>query len=75
MIRADIPEANYGANVQVKVPMPRGATTVSTELNPAAVGQVGPGASGAGMEGERLLMRGGRCGGCRPRSIMLARRR
>ncbi|TFJ87250.1 hypothetical protein NSK_001582 [Nannochloropsis salina CCMP1776] len=29
MIRADIPESNYGANVQVRVPMPRSAIATS----------------------------------------------
>jgi len=32
MIRADIPESNYGANVQVRVPMPRSAIAVTTEI-------------------------------------------
>ncbi|GAB5030969.1 coatomer protein gamma sub-unit [Nannochloropsis oceanica] len=39
MIRADIPESNYGANVQVRIPMPRSAVSVTTEL----VGTAGTG--------------------------------
>ena len=41
MIRADIPEANYGANIQVKIPMPRAAVSVTTEQGATATGQVG----------------------------------
>lgn len=47
MIRSDIPESNYGANVQIKIPMPRSAISVTTEL----VGGPGPGGGGGGGAG------------------------
>jgi len=37
-IRADIPEANYGANVQVTLPVPRTTTTATPILEPGAGG-------------------------------------
>ncbi len=45
-MRADIPESNYGANVSVKIPMPRAAVAVTTEL-------VGGGANSGGSAGAR----------------------
>jgi len=39
MIRADIPENNYGANVKVRIPVPRTTATASGELAPSVVGQ------------------------------------
>ncbi len=35
-VRADIPEANYGANVVIRFPTPRTAATVTPELGPGA---------------------------------------
>ncbi len=47
MIRADIPESNYGANVHVKIPMPRNAVSVTTEI----VGGAGGGGGAATTPG------------------------
>jgi len=38
-IRADIPEANYGGNVVVTLPVPNNAQTVTTELGMGVTGQ------------------------------------
>jgi hypothetical protein len=51
MIRADIPESNYGANVQVRIPMPRSAISVTTELVGAG-GVGGPAAAGLAASGQ-----------------------
>eukprot|EP00940_MAST-03C_sp_MAST-3C-sp2_P002332 g2332.t1 len=39
-IRADIPTKNYGANVQVTMPVPKSSTTVTPSVETGAVGQV-----------------------------------
>ena len=39
LVRADVPEANYGSNVTVSVPMPKSCAGVSCEMPPGAVGQ------------------------------------
>lgn len=62
-IRADIPESNYGANVQVKVPMPRGAVAVTTELVSVAQAAAQAAAGGAGAGGVKGLGGGGAAGG------------
>ena len=51
MIRADIPESNYGANVQVRIPMPRSAVSVTTELVGTG-GTGGPAAAGLTTSGQ-----------------------
>jgi hypothetical protein len=51
MIRADIPESNYGANVQVRIPMPRSAISVTTELVGAG-GAGGPAAAALAASGQ-----------------------
>lgn len=38
-VRADIPEAHYGANVAIRIPVPRNTAGVTTSLPPNAVGQ------------------------------------
>jgi hypothetical protein len=50
-IRADIPESNYGANVQVRVPMPRAAVAVATEIVGGLVPVVAGTGAGAGGKG------------------------
>ncbi|KAG5182084.1 coatomer protein complex, gamma sub-unit [Tribonema minus] len=37
LVRADMPEAQYGSNVVVSVPVPRAAGTVSAEIDPRAL--------------------------------------
>jgi AP-4 complex subunit mu-1 len=54
MIRADIPESNYGANVQVKVPMPRSTVSATTELTGSAPGQVSNASSLLHQQGLRI---------------------
>jgi len=39
MIRADIPESNYGTNVTIRIPVPRNTASASGELAPSVVGQ------------------------------------
>jgi hypothetical protein len=51
MIRADIPESNYGANVQVRIPMPRSTVSVTTELVGTG-GTGGPAAAGLATSGQ-----------------------
>ena len=62
MVRADIPESNYGANVQVKIPMPRGAVAVTTELVSVAAAAAA-GAAGGGAGGGAKGLGGGAAGG------------
>jgi len=38
-VRADVPEQNYGGNVQITCMMPKGTASVSNELGAAATGQ------------------------------------
>lgn len=39
MVRAEIPEANHGANVSIRIPMPRAAVNANCELMPGKEGQ------------------------------------
>jgi len=52
MIRADIPESNYGANVQVRIPMPRSAISVTTELVGVGGAEGQPAAAGLAASGQ-----------------------